>query len=48
MKHRDEARKVIKDSKKESWRRFFGTLGAETTVKQVWNMTHRMLSINKG
>lgn len=45
---RAEARKVIKCEKRESWQKFCGTLGSETTVKQVWNLIHRMAGINSG
>lgn len=45
---RAEARKVIKCAKRESWQKFCGTLGSETTVKQVWNMIHCMAGINRG
>ncbi len=45
---RVEARKIIKGAKKGIWRRFCSNKGTQTTVKQVWNMIHRMAGINRG
>lgn len=45
---RAKARKVIKEAKKESWRKFCGTIGAETTIGQVWGMIHKMAGMNRG
>ncbi len=38
----------IKGVKKEIWHRFCSNIGTQTTVKQVWNMIHRMVGINRG
>lgn len=45
---RAEAKKVIKWAMKESWCMFGGTLGIETTVKQVWSMIYRIAGISRG
>lgn len=44
---RARARRVIKEAKKESWRKFCGTIGVETTVGQLWGMVHKMTGINR-
>ncbi len=38
----------MKGAKRESWQRFCGTLGIDTTIKQVWSMIHQMAGINRG
>ncbi|KAF0029465.1 hypothetical protein F2P81_018570 [Scophthalmus maximus] len=35
-------RKIIKDAKKEYWRRFCNTVGKETEIGKVWRMIKRM------
>ena len=41
-KFRGVARRVIKEAKKGSWRRFCGTLGPETPVGDLWSAVHWM------
>lgn len=36
------ARRVIKEAKRERWRKFCGTLGPDTPVTQVWDIVQRM------
>lgn len=43
FKHgRAKARKIIKEAKRKCWRDFFGTLGPDTPVRQVWSRIHKM------
>ncbi|CAL4072958.1 unnamed protein product [Meganyctiphanes norvegica] len=37
-----KARKIIKKTKKETWRRFCSTISAETPSKRIWNMIRKM------
>lgn len=39
---RAKARRVIKDAKRESWRKFCGTLGPQTNIRRLWDLVHRM------
>uniref|UniRef100_A0A8C2KZI6 Uncharacterized protein n=1 Tax=Cyprinus carpio TaxID=7962 RepID=A0A8C2KZI6_CYPCA len=39
---RAKARRVIKDAKRESWRKFCGTLGPQTNIRRFWDLVHRM------
>lgn len=41
------ARRVIKDAKRNSWRKFCNTLGPETPVRKLWSAVHRMSGICK-
>lgn len=47
-RRRAEARRVIKQAKKESWQKYCGTLGAQTPVGKMWGMIRRMAGINRG
>ena len=41
------ARRIIKDAKRNSWRKFCGTLGPETPVGHLWSAMHRMSGVYK-
>lgn len=38
-------RKVIKEGKRKSWRKYCRKLGAETSVREVWKAVHRIAGI---
>ena len=44
-KLRAKARRVIKDTKKECWRRYCGGLGIETSIGEIWRAVHRMTGV---
>lgn len=41
------ARIVIKTAKRNSWRKYCGTLGPETPVRKLWSAVRRMSGMNK-
>ena len=41
------ARRVIKEARKCSWRKFCGTLGPETPVRQLWSAVRKMAGVYK-
>ena len=44
---RAKARRVIKVTKKECWRRYCGTLGVDTSVGEIWAAVHRMSGVRR-
>ena len=41
------ARRVIKEAKRCSWRKFCGTLGPETPVRQLWSAVRKLSGVYK-
>ena len=39
---RASARRIIKKSKKESWREYVSQLNSNTPVRKAWNMVHKI------
>ena len=44
-KLRGKARRVVKDAKRESRRKFCSTLGPQTEVRKLWALVHRMAGV---
>lgn len=38
---------MIKEAKRECWRRYCGKLGAESSVREVWRAVHHMAGISQ-